>query len=176
VAIRAVDEQGNVGRLATVDRGADPPPIDTDGDGVPDLDDLCPNDSGPESNNGCPVEPPAGRCSNAVDGTEGSDDLQGTSGGDRIRALGGADRAKARGGDDCIDGGSGRDRLAGGPGDDRLVGGPGRDRVAANRGDDRIRARGAGRDKISCGAGEDVAIVDSRDRAKNCETVRRGRR
>jgi Right handed beta helix region len=35
-----------------------PPPTDSDGDGVPDADDQCPNEPGPASNNGCPVDPP----------------------------------------------------------------------------------------------------------------------
>jgi hypothetical protein len=32
-----------------------PPPSDTDGDGVPDAEDQCPNAPGPTSNNGCPT-------------------------------------------------------------------------------------------------------------------------
>lgn len=32
-----------------------PPPLDTDGDGVPDDDDVCPFDPGPASNGGCPI-------------------------------------------------------------------------------------------------------------------------
>ena len=35
-----------------------PPPPDTDGDGVPDASDNCPNEAGPASNNGCPVVTP----------------------------------------------------------------------------------------------------------------------
>lgn len=31
-------------------------PLDSDGDGVPDAVDECPNEPGPASNNGCPVE------------------------------------------------------------------------------------------------------------------------
>ncbi|MGH2923391.1 MAG: S8 family serine peptidase, partial [Solirubrobacterales bacterium] len=41
LAIRAVDEQRNVGRAVSLDRGA-PPPGDGDGDGVLDPDDNCP--------------------------------------------------------------------------------------------------------------------------------------
>lgn len=37
--------------------GGGTPPVDSDGDGVPDNIDNCPNTPGPESNNGCPVEP-----------------------------------------------------------------------------------------------------------------------
>jgi hypothetical protein len=35
-----------------------PAPPDTDGDGVPDDVDQCPNEAGPASNNGCPLPPP----------------------------------------------------------------------------------------------------------------------
>jgi hypothetical protein len=33
-------------------------PTDTDGDGTPDVDDACPDEPGPPSNNGCPLPPP----------------------------------------------------------------------------------------------------------------------
>jgi hypothetical protein len=58
IAVRAVDDQGNVGRFAEVDRGGPPPPGDADGDGVTDDQDDCPNEAGPESNNGCPEQQP----------------------------------------------------------------------------------------------------------------------
>ncbi|WP_025740380.1 hypothetical protein [Aquimarina pacifica] len=35
----------------------DQPEPDTDGDGIPDADDDCPDEAGPASNNGCPEEP-----------------------------------------------------------------------------------------------------------------------
>jgi peptidoglycan/xylan/chitin deacetylase (PgdA/CDA1 family) len=35
--------------------GGPPPPLDTDGDGIPDSSDACPMQPGPPSNNGCPV-------------------------------------------------------------------------------------------------------------------------
>ena len=59
VAIRAVDEQGNVGRVASIDfLGPPPPPPDTDEDGVPDDVDECPDVAGPAANQGCPIDPP----------------------------------------------------------------------------------------------------------------------
>jgi hypothetical protein len=47
LAVRAVDDQGNVGRIATFDRGA-PPPGDADGDGVLDEEDNCPDVFNPD--------------------------------------------------------------------------------------------------------------------------------
>jgi hypothetical protein len=35
-----------------------PPPVDTDGDGVPDAEDNCPTEPGPAENGGCPIPPP----------------------------------------------------------------------------------------------------------------------
>ena len=40
---------------AAPDIGADEFPTDTDGDGIPDVNDTCPAQSGPASNNGCPL-------------------------------------------------------------------------------------------------------------------------
>ncbi len=173
VAIRAVDDQGNVGRLAVVDRGGAPPPTDTDGDGVPDADDDCPAVPGPPSNNGCPVVPP-GPCANVITGTSGPDHLSGTSDGDRIKALDGDDRVSAGGGDDCLIGGGGNDRLRGGGGNDKLRGGTGDDRLTGGTGNDTIRARGQGKDHIRCGQGIDTVKVDRKDKvAADCETVQR---
>jgi hypothetical protein len=45
-----------------------PLPPDTDGDGVPDWQDDCPNDSGPASNNGCQVVPPGTVVQRTFDG------------------------------------------------------------------------------------------------------------
>jgi len=33
------------------------PPVDSDGDGIPDDEDKCPNEAGPRENNGCPLPP-----------------------------------------------------------------------------------------------------------------------
>src|SRR5262249_27525756 len=46
LAIRAHDQQGNVGRSSPLDRGA-PPPGDADGDGVADGSDNCPSTFNP---------------------------------------------------------------------------------------------------------------------------------
>jgi hypothetical protein len=108
VAIRAVDDQGNVGRVALVDRGAGPPP------------------------------PGQARCSNVVAGTDDADRLRGTAGGDRLRGKGGRDRLIARAGRDCLIGGGGRDAHFGGAGDDTIrARGNARDVVRCGPGDDR---------------------------------------
>jgi hypothetical protein len=46
VALRAEDEQGNVGRFVSLDLGSGP--IDVDGDGVPDASDNCPSVANPD--------------------------------------------------------------------------------------------------------------------------------
>jgi polysaccharide deacetylase/hemolysin type calcium-binding protein len=75
-----------------------------------------------------------------------------------------ADRIFGRGGDD---------RLVGGPGNDLLVGGPGRDTIIGGPGADRISAADGEPDKIDCGPGRDVAVVDRLDTvAADCEVVR----
>ena len=115
-----------------------------------------------------------GACSNPIVGAAGSQKLKGTDGSDRISGKGGRDRINGRGGDDCIRGGGGRDRIGGGGGDDEIRPGRGEDRIRGGGGDDEIRAGRGGRDRVSCGRGKDVAIVNERkDRvADNCETLK----
>lgn len=103
-------------------------------------------------------------CSLPQAGGPGPDELEGTDGGDAIRG---------RGGDDRINGGIGRDCLYGGSGGDRLDGGLGRDRLLGGRDDDVVLAAGGGADRIHCGGGHDVAIVDRADTVRGCEDVRR---
>ena len=67
-------------------------------------------------------------------------------------------------GDDAVNGGPDLDRLWGGPGDDGLLGGDGRDVLRGGPGDDRIRTRDGELDIVSCGAGFDVARLDTADR------------
>jgi hypothetical protein len=123
VAIRAVDEQGNVGRVASLD-------LEAGGGAGP----------GPA----LPGQPPA--CANEIKGSGGGDKLTGTEGGDRINGRAGRDKIKGRAGDDCLKGGRGRDRVAGGEGDDVIkVRGGGRDRVNCGPGDDEVVASGRDR-------------------------------
>ncbi len=104
----------------------------------------------------------------------------GGSQGDHLSGTKGADTLKGRGGRDVLSGGRGRDVLIGGGGADVLRGGPGRDSfnaragvVLAAPGNDRIMARDGGNDEIHCGAGKDVAVVDStEDGVYDCEKVK----
>lgn len=132
-----------------------------------------------------------GRCANPLPGTGASEALTGTAAGDRITGAFGNDVIRALGGDDCAaggvgndridlgagadtgDGGTGNDLLVGGAGNDRLVGGPGRDDMRGGAGNDRISARDGTGDRIICGPGRDVAVVDRRDVTSGCETVAR---
>jgi len=182
LAIRAVDEQGNVGRTASIEVRAPRPPA------------------------------PAELCADVLRGTPGNDHLRGTKLSERIRGGGGKDRIHGRGGDDCIgagrggdrvggdggsdrikggagpdtlkgsegadriDGGKGADRVVGGRGDDLLRGRGGRDQLNGGSGDDSFDVRGGGRDRVTCGAGEDHVMANRRDRVsrRGCERVTRG--
>jgi TolB protein len=94
-----------------------------------------------------------------------ADRIEGTSAEDLICGLGAADR---------IGGRDGADTLFGGPGADRIDGGGGADVLVGESGADVILARDGRPDRIACGSGRDVAIVDRRDRiVGGCELVRR---
>lgn len=98
-------------------------------------------------------------------GTSASARLTGGSGVDVFSAGGGNDRVSGLGGNDVLNGGPGNDVLVGGKGVDVLNGGPGRDTINAKDG-----VRG---DRVSCGPGRDVAIVDRKDKTVGCEKVQR---
>jgi hypothetical protein len=187
VAVRAIDEQGNVGRPAVIDLGPGPGPggggpgggtgtgtgggtgIGGDGSGGGTGGDGSGGggDGGGSGGGGA-----AGHCANLIGGTPGQDKLTGTDGSDRIDAGGGADTIDAAGGDDCVAGQGGDDHLDGAAGADDVRGGRGRDRVTGGTGDDVIHVRRGARDRVDCGPGDDVVFLnDNRDRARNCETV-----
>jgi hemolysin type calcium-binding protein len=63
--------------------------------------------------------------------------------------------------------------LVGGAGPDTLGGGPGPNALNAGAGDDIVMARDAGIDQVDCGAGNDTAVLDVPDTAKDCETQQR---
>ena len=104
-------------------------------------------------------------------GAEGDDVLAGTSRADSLCGLGGDDQLAGNGGDDVIEGGPGDDSLSGGAGADTLTGDAGLDVFAGGDGDDVIRARDGVGESLTCGAGVDVAVVDSLDTFSGCETV-----
>jgi len=99
---------------------------------------------------------------------------------DRLRGTKFADVLKGRGGRDTLIGRRGHDVLIGGRGRDKLIGGRGRDGFNVRRGvelpapgRDVIRARDGKADEISCGAGNDLAIVDAVEGGVfDCEKVR----
>jgi Ca2+-binding RTX toxin-like protein len=103
-------------------------------------------------------------------GGVGSDRLSGAAGDDR---LVGDDARRAGPGNDRLFGNAGNDLLVGGPGRDRLRGGAGRNRLRGGLGNDRLNAVNGTRDRVSCGRGRDTARVDSIDRTRGCEHVRR---
>jgi Ca2+-binding RTX toxin-like protein len=141
-----------------------------------------------------------------IDGGTDADELTGDDDNDRVVARGADDRAKGgpgkdrvqgSGGEDMVNGDGGKDTARGGTGDDRVTGGPGNDKVQSQGGEDRvsggdgkdqIRAGGGNddvdsadgfRDKVKCGLGFDVAVVDVKDRVNddcNEVTVKQGDR
>jgi hypothetical protein len=115
-----------------------------------------------------------GACANHIEGTGAGDTLKGSPGDDTIRGLGGDDRINGGRGDDCLSGEGGEDRVAGGAGADAIKGGRAKDVLKGGSGDDTIRAFRGARDRINCGAGDDVVFANvARDRVSdNCEKVR----
>jgi Ca2+-binding RTX toxin-like protein len=130
---------------------------------------------GSDGGSGGGAGPAGDACPNVMNGGRGGESLVGTSFGDTIRARGGRDRVRAGRGDDCVFGGKGKDALAGNGGGDTIGGGKGADRVNGGAGADTVRVRGGGRDRVRCGPGEDVAVVDRKDRARDCEKLKRPR-
>jgi Ca2+-binding RTX toxin-like protein len=103
-------------------------------------------------------------------GGVGSDRVSGAAGNDRLL---GDDTDAAVPGNDRLFGNAGNDLLVGGPGRDRLRGGAGRNRLRGGSGSDRLNAVNGRRDRVNCGKGRDTARVDSFDRVRGCEHVRR---
>jgi hypothetical protein len=96
----------------------------------------------------------------ADDGQTGGDNVAsdvenvtGGDGGDTITGDAGSNVLQGGDGGDVIDGGGGLDFLDGGPGNDRLL------------------ARDGAQDRVSCGDGNDAAVVDAFDTVDGCETV-----
>jgi Ca2+-binding RTX toxin-like protein len=102
-------------------------------------------------------------------GRHNDDRVDGGAGRDEICAATGADRLRGGQGADWIQGGRGRDRIDGGAGADQIDGRGGRDRVDAGPGRDEVRARDGFADFIHCGPARDRALLDFRDRSRDCE-------
>jgi peptidoglycan/xylan/chitin deacetylase (PgdA/CDA1 family) len=89
-----------------------------------------------------------------------------------LPALGAAKVKRGTAGPNTLVGTAGPDTLSGLGGRDTLTGRGGADRLFGGAGNDRLRARDGFVDRVNCGAGSDVATVDSDDRvAPNCEKV-----
>ena len=141
-------------------------------------------------------------------GTNRADTINANGGNDKVFAAKGKDEVNGGDGNDVLHGGWGHDRQWGGAGDDTIFanrgrdeswGGPGNDQLWAlargdrhgrhdtrgdtlhgEDGDDTFRTRDGERDLIDCGAGNDTAQLDFKDKivdatAENkngsCETV-----
>jgi Ca2+-binding RTX toxin-like protein len=115
-------------------------------------------------------------------GNGGADRLRGNNGNDNQGGGSGEDLVRGGLGDDVQTGGRGSDVVFSGPGADVSSGGPGNDdvwglvaidvtndgsttvdRLFGNGGNDTIHARDGEADQISCGAGNDVALLDNVD-------------
>lgn len=128
VAVRAVDEQGNVGRVVSIRAKPRPPEAK-----------RCAN----------PIPGTSG--SDRLRGTGGGDEISGRGGEDRIDGRGGADCVRGGKGGDRLEGGDGKDRLRGGARSDRIAARDGnRDRIKCGPGRDRVRADRKDRIARSC--------------------------
>ncbi len=150
-----------------------------EGDDVgPDVEDLvggAANDALVGSPTGNQIVGGAG--DDTISGGDGSDDLRGEEGADTLDGGAGSDRLAGGFGKDRLRGGDGRDVLLGGGDGDQLFGGPSRDTLSGGDGDDRLASRDGTPDRVFCGRGRDVAVVDGGGRpdkvAAGCEGLRR---
>ncbi|NEQ37415.1 MAG: hypothetical protein F6K40_14535 [Okeania sp. SIO3I5] len=92
-----------------------------------------------------------------ISGLGGNDTLRGGAGNDELLGNRGNDRINGGDGNDTIIGGIGRDRLLGVDGDDVLIGGPGNDIMLGGNGADILEGR-TGRDRMNGGLGPDTMI------------------
>jgi Ca2+-binding RTX toxin-like protein len=146
---------------------------------------------------------PAVALAATIDGGPTGERLRGTNLADTINGNGGNDRIQGRGGDDRLSGGPGNDVIfanrgqdtsSGGDGNDVLwalaradvAPGPGVDQVGdsldGGNGNDVLRTRDGEVDRITCGPGDDVALLDNVDvitdataasPSGSCEVVKR---
>jgi Ca2+-binding RTX toxin-like protein len=120
---------------------------------------------------------------NTIYGTMGQDTIVGKDGKDNLYGNGGADTIHGDGGNDYVSGDLGDDKLEGNVGDDVIQGGSGSDEISGGKGNDTLIAsfvlgsvsfRDFSVDKITCGAGYDMAYinpVDGDSASDTCEVV-----
>ncbi|MCW2924130.1 MAG: hypothetical protein JWM98_1534 [Thermoleophilia bacterium] len=107
-----------------------------------------------------------------ISGGGGKDVLVGEAGNDRLAGGAGNDRLNGGTGNDTLSGGAGDDALYGMAGSDRLYGNAGLDTLLGGTGADALSSLdGALTDKLDCGVGRDLAIVDKHEPSRNCERV-----
>lgn len=114
-------------------------------------------------------------------GFAGNDRISGSYSGDFVYGGSGIDTIRGDYGADTIYGQDGNDELSGGPVGDRIFAGPGYDVVDGGVGPDRVSAADGMLDSVSCGSGNDTAVVDRADlsrqsfedfvRLSSCENV-----
>jgi hypothetical protein len=148
--------------------------------------------AGPDSLSG-------GAAPDTLQGGDGNDTLSGNGGNDTLLGDGGSDTLQGGDGEDSLDGGAGGDSLGGGAGTDTgdwsqrtlalniSIDGVANDgeageadnvgtdveNLVAGAGDDTLDARDGTDASVACGAGTDVATVDSGETVTDCETVNR---
>lgn len=101
--------------------------------------------------------------------------LHAGTGDDTLIGGGGHDTLIAGPGHDTLTAGHGDTTLVGGTGPSTLTGGPGHDTFNGGSGSETINSRDGIAENVSCGAGDDTAIVDPTDTvAGDCEHVDNG--
>jgi Ca2+-binding RTX toxin-like protein len=127
-----------------------------------------------------------GTGNDGLQGGDGSDKLYGGDGNDQIVANGGDDHVSGGAGDDTVDAGPGNDTVYANVGVDHIAGGAGNDdlwalaradvhpgpngetdttadTVDGGPGDDTIHTRDGEADQVTCGDGNDTALLDTVD-------------
>jgi Ca2+-binding RTX toxin-like protein len=94
---------------------------------------------------------------------------RGGSGDDRLAGNDDPNRLDGGPGRDSIDGGRGPDALYGAAGSDKINGGKGKDTFSGGSGNDTLDGRDRERDKVNCGSGRDIGLLDKGDTPKSCE-------
>ena len=128
----------------------------------------------------------AGAGNDTIHGAAGNDTIRAGAGNDSVLGDSGNDLLLGGAGNDDLHAGRGNDRLGGGDGDDRADGGPGddlldemrlsgrgNDHLLGDTGNDHIRTAGDTKDTVDCGPGRDFALLDTRDKHRRCDSMRR---